>query len=119
LTVSYNKFTKVPESIGNLINLKVLDLTRLLDLEITEIPEYIRGLVKLERLLIDNTNYIGKIPTWISELNKLQFLIVRNNYLDRNSDHSAIVSSEVNEFLEGITTSIINNQRDITAPVVT
>ena len=77
LDLGKNKITKIPAKIGNLINLNILDLT---NNNLTKIPVEIGNLINLRELYLEN-NKITKMQFEICNLMNLQFLILNNNKL--------------------------------------
>ena len=64
LEITNSKLTKLPESIGNLKNLESLSIT---DSKLTKLPESIGNLTKLRYLNLRNNN-LKKVPTTFSKL---------------------------------------------------
>lgn len=100
LLVNGNKFTYLPESIGNLLMLEILDVSHN---QLTDLPESIEKLVKLSELNIQHNqfvkvpeciqkllalrtfdvsnNHITELPEWIENLSTLEYLYIGNNLI--------------------------------------
>ncbi len=75
-SISINRMTKkLPNELGNLQNLEVLDLGRN---GITSIPTQIKSLKKLKTLKLDY-NDIHEVPSFVSELTNLELLDIDGN----------------------------------------
>jgi internalin A len=77
LDLSGRGLTKIPESIGQLIELQYLDLSTN---RLATIPESIGRLSQLQTLSLDN-NHLTLLPEFIGQLIKLQSLALSNNQL--------------------------------------
>lgn len=77
LNLSGNQLTTLPDSIGSLIHLTILDLD---ENRLTKLPDSICNLSKLNILNLDD-NQLIELPKNIGNLNKLNILYVRHNQL--------------------------------------
>jgi len=75
LCLRENRLTSVPEEIGQLPNLIILDLSENL---LTFLPETIRNLSKLEKLLVAD-NFLTDLPKGIGSLYNLEELFIGRN----------------------------------------
>ena len=77
LNLDKNQLTALPESIGNLTNLTSLNL---MENQLTILPESIGNLTNLNSLVLDY-NQLAKLPETIVNLTKLEFLTIDYNRL--------------------------------------
>ena len=86
LNLSSNNLTSLPESIGNLTNLKGLDL---MYNELTDLPESIGNLTKLEGLDLDTSQISDKEIERIKELLPADLIIYDMGDYEYDSDWDA------------------------------
>ncbi|RYZ87992.1 MAG: hypothetical protein EOP06_11745 [Proteobacteria bacterium] len=72
-------FAKLPESLGNLENLHLLEIDHN---SLTRLPDWIRKLTGLQSLAV-NHNIIEDVPDWIGELSGLEFLVLAGNRISQ------------------------------------
>lgn len=77
LILNDKSLTVIPDSIGKLVNLRLLDLH---GNKLRTIPNSIVNLKKLTRLLLSD-NELRAIPNFIGSLKELRFLHLENNYI--------------------------------------
>ena len=77
LNLSNNQLTTLPDSLGNLVNLKVLFLN---DNHLTTLPDSIMDLVNLKRFNLSN-NRLTALPDSIGDLVNLTYVNLNNNRL--------------------------------------
>ena len=77
LQLPFSQIKEIPKEIGNLRNLRLLDLSFN---QIKEIPKEIGNLTDLRRLLLKN-NQIKEIPKEIGNLTNLEVLNLKNNQI--------------------------------------
>lgn len=77
LFVTFNQLTAIPESLGNLVNLVLMALY---NNQLTKIPESLTRLTNLTYLDISNNQFV-EIPLEIGNLNSLTCLQLSRNYL--------------------------------------
>lgn len=74
-----NSINTLPESIGNLSKLRALDLT---DNSLTEFPESFKSLQNLEKLSLDGCRFIKHLPKGFEHLVSLKSLKLKNEGLN-------------------------------------
>jgi len=77
LVLYHKNINKLPETIGQLVNLQELSLS---DNQITELPETIGQLINLQELWLDKNKITG-LPETIGQLVNLQELTLDNNQI--------------------------------------
>ena len=78
LDLSGNQLTAIPEALGNLTNLQHLDLS---GNQLTAIPEALGNLTNLQHLDLSGNQLTGPIPEALGQLNSLQYLGLSGNEL--------------------------------------
>lgn len=77
LSLSFALLDEVPESLGQLSQLKVLDLD---GNQLTNLPESLSQLSQLQTLVL-STNQLYELPKWLGELSQLRALHLSDNQL--------------------------------------
>jgi Leucine-rich repeat (LRR) protein len=103
LYLSNNKFSSLPDSIGNLINLQKLHLS---DNQFSSLPDSIGNLINLKILLITN-NKLESLPTSILKI-KQALLIDQTSYQINNLNIEAeiLIFSSLENKLENLPTCL-------------
>ena len=86
LTLSHNRLTALPESLGGLPNLQLLNLS---DNQLTTLPESLGNLQNLQTLNLYN-NRLTALPESLGNLPNLQYLYLSDNQLT-NPDQNPVV----------------------------
>ena len=98
-----NRLTSLPESIGDLRSLKILDLDYN---QLTNLPETIINLQNLEDLRVAH-NQLMTLPDTIGNLRQLKILETNKLYLEGNQSTSEVSDMDAklttrNQFLQGV-----------------
>ncbi|KAF9965929.1 hypothetical protein BGZ70_003751 [Mortierella alpina] len=98
----------VPEELGNLVNLMILDIS---NNDLTgELPESYGNLTRLKRLDVSSNKITGTFPEAVTKMTNIQELVIKNNYLTGPLPLSIMKLKQLTEL------SIANNEFDSMLP---